>query len=156
MRTIFFLLLALSSFLVAAPSALAQQYKWVDRDGKVRYGDVPPPGVNATRMKPPAQGSAPATAAAAKKDAGKPLTPEQAFRKRQEDAAKERETQAKADQEAQTKRQNCDSAQTALRTLQSGERISRTDSKGERYYLDDSQIAQETARARQAVSQWCG
>jgi hypothetical protein len=156
MKTIFFLLLALSSFLVAAPSALAQQYKWVDRDGKVRYGDVPPPGVNATRMKPPAQGSASAPAAAAKKDAGKPLTPEQAFRKRQEDAAKERETQAKADQEAQLKRENCDRAQAALRTLESGQRISRTDAKGERVFLDESQVAQETARARQTVSQWCG
>jgi hypothetical protein len=152
MKTIFFLLLVL----VAAPSVLAQQYKWVDRDGKVRYGDVPPPGVNATRMRPPAQGSASAPAAAAKKDAGKPLTPEQAFRKRQEDAAKERETQAKSDQDAQRKRENCDSAQAALRTLESGQRISRTDSKGERYYLDESQIAQETARARQAAQQWCG
>jgi hypothetical protein len=152
MKTIFFLLLVF----VAAPLALAQQYKWVDRDGKVRYGDVPPPGVNATRMKPPAQGSASAPAAAAKKDAGKPLTPEQAFRKRQEDAAKERETQAKSDQEAQLKRENCERAQTALRTLESGQRISRTDAKGERVFLDEAQVAQETARARQTVSQWCG
>jgi hypothetical protein len=107
-------------------------------------------------MKPPAQGSAPAPSAAAKKDAGKPLTPEQAFRKRQEDAAKERETQAKSDQEAQLKRENCDRAQAALRTLESGQRISRTDAKGERVFLDESQVAQETARARQTVQQWCG
>ena len=152
MKTIFLLLVVF----VAAPSALAQQYKWVDRDGKVRYGDVPPPGVDATRMRPPASGSAPAPSASAKKDAGKPLTPEQAFRKRQEDAAKERETQAKSEQEAQLKRENCDRAQAALRTLESGQRISRTDAKGERVFLDESQIAQETARARQTVSQWCG
>ncbi|MGH8724443.1 MAG: DUF4124 domain-containing protein, partial [Burkholderiales bacterium] len=28
-----------------AAAATAQQYKWIDQDGRVRYGDVPPPGV---------------------------------------------------------------------------------------------------------------
>lgn len=141
-----------------AASAFAQQYKWRDADGKVRYGDVPPAGVKAERLKSPSTGYAPAPApsAAAKKDAaGKPLTPEQAFRKRQEDAAKEREDQAKADQAAQQKRQNCESAQAALRTLESGQRVSRTSPQGERYFLDEAAIAQETARARQAVQQSC-
>jgi hypothetical protein len=157
MRKLFFLIL-----LLAVPSAFAQQYKWRDADGKVRYGDVPPPGVKAERLKGPATGSAPAPAAsAAKKDgakdaAGKALTPEQAFRKRQEDAEKDREKQAQADQAAQQKRENCEQAQTALRTLESGQRISRTDSKGERYFLDEAQVARETEKARQAVAQSCG
>jgi hypothetical protein len=55
----------------------------------------------------------------------------------------------------QEKRQNCTRAQDALRTLESGQRVSRTDSKGERYFLDDAQAAQETARARQSVQEWC-
>lgn len=141
-----------------AAAAQAQQYKWVDQDGKVRYGDVPPPGVNATRLRPPAGGASsttPAPEAAAKKDA-KPLTPEEAFRKRQEEAAKDRDKQAQADQQAQAKRQNCTQAREALRSLESGDRIQRTDPKGERYYLEDAEIARETARARQAVQQWCG
>jgi hypothetical protein len=125
-----------------AAAASAQQYKWVDKDGKVRYGDVPPPGVTAT-------------ASAAKKDGEKPLSPEAAFRKRQEEAEKEREKQAKAGQEAQEKRENCTRAQDALRSLESGQRVARTDSKGERYFLDDAQTAQETARARQSVQEWC-
>ena len=140
-----------------AAAVHAQQYKWVDQDGKVRYGDVPPPGVNATRLKAPTGGSATApaeTSAAAKKDA-KPLTPEEAFRKRQEDAAKDRDKQAQAEQQAQAKRQNCTQARDALRVLESGDRIQRTDAKGERYYLEDAEIARETARARQAVQQWC-
>jgi len=138
-----------------AAAASAQQYKWVDKDGKVRYGDVPPPGVNATPMRPPSRGAAAPTPAPAAKDGEKPLSPEAAFRKRQEEAAKEREKQAKADQEVQEKRQNCTRAQDALRTLESGQRVSRTDSKGERYFLDDAQAAQETARARQSVQEWC-
>src|SRR5213078_225399 len=33
--------------LAFAATALAQQYRWVDKDGKVGYGDTPPPGVQA-------------------------------------------------------------------------------------------------------------
>jgi hypothetical protein len=149
-----FLLLAL----LAAAGASAQQYKWVDKDGKVRYGDVPPPGVKATPLKPPPPGAAPPAAAAAKKDAKgaeKALSPEAAFRKRQDEAQKELETKAQADKEAQAKKENCDQAQAALRSLESGQRIAKTDSKGERYFLDESQTAQELAKARQSVQQWC-
>ena len=153
MRPLFFVLLCLF-----AASAFAQQYKWRDADGKLRYGDVPPPGVKAERLKAPSSGYAPAPApsAAAKKDAaGKTLTPEQAFQKRQEDAAKDRDTQAKADQAAQQKREHCERAQAALRTLESGQRVSRTNAQGERYFLDEAAVAQETEKARQAVQQSC-
>ena len=135
-----------------ASLAAAQQYKWVDQNGKVQYGDVPPPGVKAQRLKPPPGGSAPAPAA---KKAEKALSPEAAYRKRQEDAQKEREKDAQSEQEASAKRENCVRAQESLRTLESGQRIARTDSKGERYYLEDAQIAQETARARQIVKESC-
>jgi hypothetical protein len=142
------------SFLFAAAAA-AQQYKWIDKDGKVRYGDVPPPGVDVTRLKPPPPGTPPPSAAA-KKDGAKGLTPEQAFRKRQEDAEKDQQKQAASEQEAKTKQENCTQAQAALRTLESGQRISRTDSKGERVFLEDAEIAKETAKARDSVKQWCG
>ena len=138
-----------------AATALAQQYKWVDENGRVRYGDVPPPGVKATPLRPPPPGVS-SQAPAAKKDGDRPLSPEAAFRKRQEDAAKERDKQSKADQEAQQKRENCLRAQDALRTLETGQRVARTDAKGERYYLADALVAQETARARQSVREWCG
>jgi uncharacterized protein DUF4124 len=140
-----------------ASAAAAQQYKWVDQNGKTQYGDVPPPGVKAQRLRPP-PGPAPAPSAAAKKDekAAKPLSPEAAYRKRQEDAQKENEKAAQAEQEAAAKRENCLRSQEALRTYEAGGRISRTDAKGERYYLEDAQIAQETARARQLVQQNCG
>jgi len=134
-----------------AAAASAQQYKWVDQDGRVRYGDVPPPGVKATPLKPPPGPAAPA----AKKDAKAPLSPEAAFRKRQEDAAKDRDKQAQVDQQAREKQENCARAQENLRTLEAGGRISRTDAKGERYYLDEAQMAQEIAKARQNAQGWC-
>jgi hypothetical protein len=139
--------------LAFAGAALAQQYKWVDQNGKVQYGDAPPPGVQAQRLKPPSAGAP----AAAKGDdkGGKGLSPEAAFRKRQEDAEKDRQKQAQDEQVAAAKRDNCARAQEQLRQLETGQRISRTDSKGERYFLDDAQVAQETARTRQIVKQSC-
>jgi len=97
-------LLVLAAALALCAAATAQQYKWVDKDGKVRYGDVPPPGVKATPMKPPAAGPAPA----AKKDAGKALSPEAAFQKRQKELQEQEQKGAKERAEAETKRVNCE------------------------------------------------
>ena len=152
MKRTFFVPCFVLMLAAVAGGAVAQQYKWVDENGRVRYGDVPPAGVQATPLRAPATGSA---APSPEANNTRALTPEQEFRKRQEDAQKERDMQAKADQDAQVKRENCSRAQDALRTLESGQRISRTDSKGERYFLDDAQIAQETAKARESVGQWC-
>ena len=145
---------------VAFTGTAFAQYKWTDQNGRVQYGDTPPSGANAAPMR---QRSAPAPAESADnkddaKDAKKgPLTPaeqDEAFRKRQQDAAKEREKQAKSDSDAAAKRENCTRAQEYVRTLEGG-RVTGTDAKGERYYLDDSQLAQEAATARQNVRDWC-
>jgi hypothetical protein len=137
-----------------ATGVAAQQFRWVDKDGRVQYGDTPPPGVKATRLKPP-PGTAPAPAAAAKKDGEKALSPDAAFRKRQQEREDAEKKSAQASADADRKRQNCASAQAALRTIQSGQRMSTTNTQGERVYLDDAQIAGERARAEQAVASNC-
>jgi outer membrane biosynthesis protein TonB len=162
-RTVFVsLALALAALSAALPS-LAQQYKWVDKEGRTQYGDTPPAGVNATRLRGPSgPASAPAPEGkAAAKDAKAPkgpLTPAEQdaeFRKRQAEAQKSREKDEKASQEQETKRANCTGAQEQMRTVESGQRIQRTDAKGERYYIDDEQRAAELAKARKLVSEWC-
>jgi hypothetical protein len=144
---------------VFAAPGLAQQYKWVDKTGRVGYGDTPPPGAKVTVLRGPSS-APPAAATTDAKEAPKgPLTPAQQeaeFRKRQQEAEKAREEQAKLAQEAQAKQQNCANAQSQLRALESGQRIMRTDAKGERYYLEDAQRASESAQARKAVGDWCG
>ena len=78
------------------------------------------------------------------------------FRKRklaQEEAAKKA---AETSAQAAAKAQNCTSARQALNGLQSGARQARTNEKGERFFLDDAQIAAETARAQNAVKTQCG
>lgn len=149
---------------LAVGTAHAQAYKWVDKNGHVEYGDRPPAGVKVTplgRVAPPPAPPTPAAASAtgdAKNAKKGPLTPAQQeleFRRRMKAA---QDAAAKADRErqaAEEKKQNCENARQTLRTLQSGQRIARVDSKGERYYISDSQRAQDTDRARTAVSQWC-
>ena len=136
----------------------AQMYKWVDADGKVRYSDTPPSGAKATQLKG-MQSSPPSASAPAAKVAKKgPLTPaeqEQDYRKRQQDAKKASE---KAEQESVAQAANkegCERSKEYLSTLQSGQRIGRTNPSGEKYYLDDNQVAQEIAKAQQAVQQSC-
>lgn len=158
----------LIALLLAAAGASAQQYKWVDRNGRVQYGDVPPAGANAVPLRGPSARARPVPAEdkAEEKTDGKaegeakkgPLTPAQQeaeFRKRREEAEKARLKQAEATEQMAAKKENCTLAQNQLRTMESGQRISRTDASGERYFLDDAQIAQEAAKARQAVQQWC-
>src|SRR5205085_10391483 len=88
-----------------AGTASAQLYKWVDNNGRVQYGDTPPGDASkVTRLRPAPAGSAPAPAApaatsetAAKdKDKDKALTPEQAFKKRQQER---QEAEQKAEKE---------------------------------------------------------
>ena len=156
------LLLALA--LAFSAAAMAQQYKWVDKNGKVQYGDSPPAGVKATPLKPPPGPAASAPAPAAKKgdakaDAKKgPMTAaekEADFRKRQADSQKEQEKLALEQKEAETRKENCARAQDYQRTLDAGQRISRTEASGERRYLEDAEIAREKARARQDVQSYC-
>ena len=128
------------ALLLAAGSALAQMYRWVDADGKVRYGDTPPPGAKTSSIKAPSGGAAPAAAAA--KDAKKgPLTAaeqEQEYRKRQAESGKAA-AKAEAENRAKTERNEaCERTREYLSSLQSGQRIARADAKGERYYLEEA------------------
>jgi len=157
MLRVFILLSALT-----CAGTVAAQSKWVDRDGRVTYGDAPPQGVNAQPMRRapaplPRAEDASADSKDDAKDAKKPLTPAEqdaAFRKRQQETEKDREKQAKTERAAADKRENCARAQDNLRTLETG-RVARTDAQGERYYLDDNQLGQESARVRQDVRDWC-
>ena len=159
----------LAFVLAAACCAVqAQAYKWVDKDGKTRYGDFPPAGVKATPMRgvDPAPAPSPSPSASAtteKGDAAKsapkgPLTPAeqaQAFRERQ---AKAKEAAEKAEKERaneDARKRNCAAAQESLRTLESGRRISSTNAQGETVFLDEAQMRQRAAEARKMVAESC-
>ena len=156
------------AFLVAS-SAQAQVRKCVDAEGKIIYTQDPcpantkPGSISRSVIQTPA--AAPADSAA-KGDAGKSDAPksaapktaaeqEQAFRKRQQDQAKAAKESEQKSAEAQRKAENCRNARERLTQYEIGGRQSRINAQGERYYLDDSQIDQEKARARADVAQSC-
>lgn len=155
---------ALGLALFVALPASAQMYKWVDSDGKVHYSDKPPPSnIKTEKLRAPGRASAPAASegkGGIQKDGAKagPKTAaeqEQAFRKRQLDAAKAQEDEGKKQAQARDRAENCKRAKAAVANLQVGGRQMRIDEKGEHVFLDDQQIAQETARARQEAAAAC-
>src|SRR3989475_13121447 len=161
------------AYLVAS-SAQAQVRKCVDAEGKIIYTQDPCPAntksgsISRSVIQAPA--AAPADSAAkgdaGKSDAGKSDAPksaapktaaeqEQAFHKRQQDQAKAAKESEQKSAEAQRKAENCRNARERLTQYEIGGRQSRINAQGERYYLDDSQIDQEKARARADVAQSC-
>jgi hypothetical protein len=151
--------------MLAAASAQAQVYKCLDANGVTVYRQDPCPASmkRETMSKPgiaPAPAAAPADAAKAGKGEAKkgPMTPaeqEQAFRQRQQNAAKSaKEADVKAEQ-ARIKEQNCNNARQRLATYTIGGRISTVDANGERVYMEDSKIDAEKARAQADVSSMC-
>ncbi len=153
-----------TALVLACGLAHAQAYRWVDKDGKVRYSDVPPAGVKATPLKPPPTPPAAAPTAgnpAAKdgKDAKKgPLTPaeqEQAYKERQTKAKEAKEKEDKDAALADQRKQNCTAAQESLRTMEAGRRVGITNDKGETVYLEDAQVQERMAQARKVVAESC-
>ena len=154
----------ISSALIAATlifvcaGAQAQAYRWVDKDGKVRYGDSPPPGTKATVLKGAAVAVPPPAPAAAKdaKGAAKaPVDPAQSFNERQ---LKAKEDAAKAEKEAAdaaTRQKNCDRSQGFLRSLETGQRISTTNAQGERAFLDDAGRKAQVEETRAEIAKNC-
>src|SRR5450759_1025673 len=108
---------ALGLALCVALPASAQMYKWLDSNGKVQYSDKPPPSnIKTEKLREPARAASTPAASEPKggtqKDAAKagPKTAaeqEQAFRKRQLDAAKAQEDEGKKQAQARDKAENC-------------------------------------------------
>lgn len=153
-------ILVLLMGLALAGVAQAQIKCWTTADGKRACGDAPPAGAKATTVRGTSSAPAPAPAASASKDAKKgPLTAaekEKAYRERQQEAQK---AAAKADKEKQDKvarNEGCERTKEYLQTLESGQRIARSNPSGERYYLDENQVAQEVAKARESMQKACG
>jgi len=148
-------ILVIAAALAVSTGAWAQLYKWKGQDGRMQYGDTPPPGVAATPMGG-RSAAAPASEAPKAGDPGdKALSPDAAFRKRQAERQAAEEKAAKEREQAQAKKENCERAQGQLRTLESGMRMTTTNAAGERVFIDDEQRAQEMQRAQKAVSGWC-
>ncbi len=147
------------SMLVSITTA-AQQYKWVDANGRTQYSDHPPAGTGNAQAVKRQIGSASGAAGAASSDARNPgpLTPaeqEQAYRKRRADEQEKAQKQAKSEEANKAKQEACISAKQSLAGLEAGGRKVRYAASGEREFMNEDDIAAEKERTRKVVAEAC-
>ena len=127
---------ALCAAALAALPAAAALYKWTDENGRVVYGDTPPPGAKAERISvatPPADANA--VRDMASKDAE--------LRKRAQDRADADAKSEKAAAEDKARLDRCVQIRGRMQTLRSGVRTYRFNEAGEKVYFD----AKDTEKA---------
>ncbi|HEV8255904.1 MAG TPA: DUF4124 domain-containing protein [Casimicrobiaceae bacterium] len=112
----------------AALPAAAALYKWNDENGRVVYGDTPPPGVKAERVNPQV---APADPNAVRDMAAKDAQ----INKRQQDRAEEETKAEKAQADARAKLDRCAQIRGRLQTLRADVAVYRFNDKGEKVYM---------------------
>lgn len=136
-------------------AASGQINKCVDASGKVVYSQSPcPPGQTSAVIRAPTP--APQAETKPVKPGSKPpATPEEAFRQREKERAEADQKAAKEAAEAKRAQEECQQARSVVAQYELGGRVSGVNANGERYFLDDNQIAQQKARAQDAVRQWC-
>ncbi|MDZ4141278.1 MAG: DUF4124 domain-containing protein [Methylotenera sp.] len=147
--------------------AMAEIYKWKDKEGVTRYSDVPPPSnVKQEMMQgkktPKPTGLAPltevegdATALMNKEKATSGSAKEKAAAKRAKDAEASKQEDEAKQAELKLKQENCKVAKSNLATYTNGGRITKTDESGERTYLGDKDIAAGKADAQRDVEKYC-
>jgi hypothetical protein len=156
----------ISLFTLLGASTFADIYKWVDEDGKIHFGDIPPQDVESERMQVQPMVF--------------PVHPEGELRRRrlleqaEKDAARRIEAgRAKAAaeraelEERSAKEQRCREARKQLAVLQEKLPIYRDEEgklrakwlrdtyRGERQYLDDAMRTSEIERARRKIATVC-
>jgi molecular chaperone GrpE (heat shock protein) len=145
------IILALVAFV--APAAIAQLYKYVDKDGKTVYSDTPPANTDSKQINvpvsrppaPPAGTAAPKSAVELDKD----------LEKGRKSAA---DKQKKADEEAARVAQNelrCTQLKGNYEMYSQGGKIQTTNDKGERELMSDADIESARERTRREMDEAC-
>jgi len=129
---------------VALPAAAAL-YKWNDENGRVVYGDTPPPGVKAERVNPAVSPADPnALRDLAAKDAQ--------ITKRQQERAAEETKSEKAQADAKAKLDRCVQLRGNILTLRSTQAgVYRYNEKGEKVYLEAAEREKGIADAEKLL-----
>lgn len=171
-------MVALSVLLITTLPAQAEIYKWVDKDGTVKYTDTPPPtGVKSlstigkktaaptaqapspeTPQVTPGTNAKPQTPGAAKVDSlGKSdnTSPEAQAKKKRELEEIAKKNKAELEAQAKKKELNCATARTNYQTYSQGGRIYKTNEKGERIYVDEKDLAEGAAQAQRDMQEYC-
>ena len=133
---------------VLAPAAMAQLYKYLDKDGKTVYSDQAPSNLDSKQLNIP---SSPGTAAPAPKTAVERDKELQKTRDEVRDKAKKADDVVK---KAQADEERCANAKSAYQQYADGGRMHKYVN-GERVYLGDEEMATEKERARRDMDEAC-
>jgi len=153
-RILFGLFILLMGFLLVNTQVVAEIYKWVDKNGDVHYGQIPPnenaqpieavPSNQSQAIDPKYQGSA-----------GRLNRQAEELEKDQKKAEEQKKKVAEEEKRKAIKKENCQRAQTSYNTINEGGRMYQVDPDGERHYWSDSERATKLATAKDAIDEWC-
>jgi hypothetical protein len=135
--------------LLAASVPAAEVYRWVDEQGKVHYGEHPPPGVkDASRVKvqPPATAASDATTAAA--DAPATAAADPADPAANQDAV--------AQEAVALRQQRCNTAREQLKKYDEARFMVTKDDAGQQRRATLEEEAAERLRVKREIEQNCG
>jgi Domain of unknown function (DUF4124) len=116
---------------LATTASHAILYKWVDENGRVAYGDQPPPGAKPERLNP---GIGPADPNALRDMASKDAE----IKKRQQLRADEAAKTAKDESDGKKKLDQCVQARGRIKTLRNEVAVFRYNEKGEKVFYEAS------------------
>jgi hypothetical protein len=116
---------------LATTASHAILYKWVDENGRVAYGDQPPPGAKPERLNP---GIGPADPSALRDMASKDAEIKKRLQQRADEAAKT----AKDESDGKKKLDQCVQARGRIKTLRNEVAVFRYNEKGEKVFYEAS------------------
>ena len=139
-------ILVLALACAVAPLAVADLYKYVDKDGKTVYTDQPPPDADAKTVKGGVSASPP------------PKSYVEKDKELQKGRDKAKEDAKKAEDKARQSAERDDACRAATennRMFEEGGRIMKPNAQGEREYLTDEEIEAARLKSRQDMEQAC-
>lgn len=150
------------AFMLLLPfSVQAEIYKWKDKDGSIKYSDIPPP--SNIKNEPMLGNKIPKVSAPAsslpKGSAGSGSQPlsndDEAAAKRAKDAEASKKAEEIKRAELKYRQESCAAAKRNHAMYSLGGRIATTDAQGERRFLGEDEIARGKADAEQAIEKFC-
>ena len=116
---------------LATTASHAILYKWTDENGRVSYGDQPPPGAKPERLNP---GIGPADPSALRDMVSKDAEIKKRLQQRADEAAKT----AKDESDGKRKLDQCVQARGRIKTLRNEVAVFRYNEKGEKVFYEAS------------------
>ena len=140
--------------LALAPAALAQLYKYVDKDGKTVYSDQPPTHIDSKQINIQS-GRSSATPAPSSTGNKSYVERDKDLQKGRDEARDKQKKLAEAAQKAESDELRCTQAKSNHQTFADGGRTHKYNDKGEREYLGEAEMQVEFARTLREMEEAC-